>query len=159
MAEEMQKLKRPILPSRLAAVGTAAGNRITWQLGSELPKEVSLTRNGQKLETKLTPNQTTFIDRTALPGKHQYELVLNMPKSGKQTFIASCDTSVSKLDAYRSLDGVMLNWEAGGRYEGFKILRDGKVITDSLAGDARSFLDKQAPTKGKVPYCHRTDHR
>jgi len=152
MAAEMQKLSKPTLPSRLAAVGTPEGVRVTWQLGTETPSSVTLLRDGNEVDAKLSATQTTFIDATALPGKHSYELVLNMPASGKRRLAAVCDTSVAELKAYRSMEGVMLNWEARGRYDGFQILRDGRVIADGIAGDMRSYLDKQAPSKGMVRY-------
>jgi hypothetical protein len=152
MAAEIQRLSKPTLPSRLAAVGTPEGVRVTWQLGTETPSSVTLLRNGTEVEAKLSATQTTFVDAAALPGKHSYELALNMPTSGKRKFAAVCDTSVAELKAYRSMEGVMLCWEARGRYDGFQILRDGKVIADGFAGDMRSYLDKQAPSKGKVRY-------
>ncbi|MEM7394617.1 MAG: hypothetical protein AAF492_19960, partial [Verrucomicrobiota bacterium] len=65
---------------------------------------------------------------------------------------AVCDTSVEELKAYRGTDGVMLSWKAGGRYEGFRLLREGRVIAEAIAGDARSYEDKQAPAKGLVRY-------
>lgn len=152
MAAEMQTLDRPAMPSRLAAVGVSEGVRLTWQLGSEIPTSIALLRNGDKLEAELSATQTSFIDATALPGEHRYELVLNMPSSEKRTLGAVCDTSVSNLEAYRGLEGVVLSWEARGRYEGFRIQREGKVIADGVAGDLRGFVDKQAPAKGTVRY-------
>jgi hypothetical protein len=152
MAAEMQKLSKPTLPSRVAAVGTPEGVRLTWQLGTEEPSTVTLLRDGEEMEANLSATQTTFVDATALPGKRSYELVVKMPTSGKRTFAAACDTSVAKVKAYRSMEGVMLSWEARGRYDGFQILRDGQVIADGIAGDMRSYLDKQAPAKGKVRY-------
>lgn len=152
MAAEMQTLDKPALPSRLAAVGTPEGVRLTWQLGSEIPRNVTLSRNGKKLDADLPVTQTTLIDTTALPGKNRYQVVLNMPSSGERTLTAECDTSVSQLTAYRATEGVMLNWEARGRHEGFQVLRDGKVIADRVAGVKRSFLDKQAPARGRARY-------
>ena len=152
MAAEMQTIVGPTLPSRLAAVGTPEGVRLTWQLGTGTPSRVTLLRNGRELEANLSPTQTTFVDAMALPGKHSYELVLHMPASGKQKFVAVCDTSVAELKAYRSTTGVMLRWEARGRYDGFQILRGGKVIANGMAGDMRQYLDKSAPLKGKILY-------
>ncbi|MEM7392770.1 MAG: sialate O-acetylesterase, partial [Verrucomicrobiota bacterium] len=77
MAEEMQTLLKPRFPSRLAAVGTPQGVRLTWQLGRVSPTSIAVLRNGEKVGAKLSPIRTTFIDTTALPGKHRYELVLN----------------------------------------------------------------------------------
>jgi hypothetical protein len=151
MAGEMPKLKRPAQPSRFRAFGTGEGVQLQWQLGTEKPKSVELLRNGKSVGAKLAPTQTVFTDAAALPGANSYELVLDMP-SGKQTFTASCDTSVTGLNGYRSLAGVMLNWAARGKYEGFRISRDGKVIADAVADDVRSFEDKAAPAKGKVRY-------
>ena len=65
---------------------------------------------------------------------------------------AVCDTSVAELKAYRSMEGVMLGWEAKGRYRGFKILRDGRVIADDVSGNVRRYLDKHAAAEGKVRY-------
>ena len=79
-------------------------------------------------------------------------LLLNMSSSERRKLNAVSDTSVAELDAYRSMEGVMLSWEARGRYDGFRILRDGKIITDAIAGDKRRYLDKQAPANGKVRY-------
>lgn len=151
MAAEMPKLNKPSVPSRLVAHGCEAGVRLNWQLGAEKPKSIEILHNGKSLGVKLTPIQTTFVDTAALPGANSYELVLNLP-SGKQRLSASCDTSATGLKGYRSLEGVMLNWEARGKYAGFRISRDGNVISDGIASDARSFHDTQAPAKGKVTY-------
>jgi hypothetical protein len=151
MAAEMLKLDEPKLPSHLVAHGTDEGVRLNWQLGSEKPNSIEILRSGKKLDVTLAPTQTEYIDAAALPGANSYELVLNLP-SGKQTLSFACDTSVTELNAYRSLDGVMLSWEAEGKYEGFRISRDGEVIADGIAGDVRSHEDKQAPAKGKVTY-------
>jgi hypothetical protein len=83
--------------------------------------------------------------------------VIKLP-SGEKKFSASCDTSVTRLTAYRSLEGVMLQWEARGKYEGFRISRAGEVIAADLPGKARSFEDKQAPAKGKVTYAIQPTH-
>ena len=152
MAAEMQTLSKPTLPSRLVAVGTPGGVRLTWQLGIETPSSVALLRDGKEMEANLSPTQTAFVDATALPGKHSYELVLNLPDSRKRKLASVGDTSVAQLKAYRSMEGVMLSWEARGRYDGFQILRDGQVIADGIAGDMRSYQDKQALAKGKVRY-------
>ena len=151
MAAEMAKLNQPTQPARMIAHGSSQGVQLNWQLGSEKPDRIEITRNGKSLGTKLSPTQTTFTDNTALPGLNHYELTLDLP-SGKQRLSASCDTSVTELDGYRSLEGVMLHWQARGKYEGFRLSRDGKVISDSIAPDARSFYDKGAPTTGKVTY-------
>ena len=152
MAWEMQKLSKPDLPSRFAAVATSGGIRLTWQLGSEIPKRVTLERNGKELEEHIPTAGSTYVDAMALPGKHCYALVLEMPSSGKLQFNAECDTSVGSLNAYRGTEGVMLHWEARGKYDGFRILRDGKVIKEGISGDDRDFQDKQAPMKGQVRY-------
>jgi len=151
IAWEMQKLEEPKLPARLAASAKAEGVRLNWQLGSETPESVALRRNGKRLDAKLKPTQTEFIDTGALPGLNEYELIVAMP-SGEEKLSASCDTSPTDLTGYRSLDGVVLNWEARGKYEGFILKRDGKVIADDIAADARSFQDTEAPEKGKVSY-------
>lgn len=152
MAAEMKTLSKPTKPSRLVALGSPEGIELTWQLGSDSPEAMTLLRNGKKLEAQLSSTQTTFVDTTVLPGKHTYELVLQMPSAGKMKLKAGCDTSVSETNAYRSLEGVMLSWNARGKYEGFQVLRDGKVIAEKLAGHIRSHLDKGAPAKGKVNY-------
>ena len=116
------------MPSRLAAVGTPEGVRLTWQLGTEAPSSVTLLRDGKEMEAILTTKQTIFIDARALPGKHSYALLLNMSSSVKRKLSAVCDTSVAEVKAYRSTEGVMIGWEARGRYDGFQILRDGEEI-------------------------------
>jgi hypothetical protein len=151
MAAEMHKLEKPRLPSRMAAHGSADGVVLNWQLGSEKPKGIEILRNGNSLGAALKPDQTTYTDTAALPGANSYELVLDLP-SAKQKLSASCDTSATGLKGYRSLQGVVLSWEARGKYDGFRITRDGKVIADDLAGDTRGFEDKTAPDKGKVSY-------
>ncbi|MDA7888615.1 sialate O-acetylesterase [Akkermansiaceae bacterium] len=151
MAAEMRKLDKPAMPSRFTARGSDEGVQLNWQLGSERPKSIEIFRNGNSLGGTLSPTQTTYLDTTALPGTNIYELVLNLP-AGKQNLNTASDTSVTKITAYRGLDGVMLSWEAQGKYEGFRITRDGKVIADALAADARRFEDKQTPGKGKVTY-------
>lgn len=151
MAAEMRKLTRPRSPSRLRAHGSEQGVRLLWQLGTETPEDIEILRNGESVGARLSPTQTTFTDPAALPGANRYELILNMP-TGKVKFTASCDTSPSSLEGHRSLDGVMLSWKARGNYEGFRILRDGKVIADAVSADARSFEDKDAPASGKLTY-------
>ncbi len=151
MAKEMANLNKPKSPSRLVAHGSEKGVALNWQLGTEKPKSVEILRNGEKLDTQLSPTQATYVDTSALPGVNSYELILDMP-SGKVKFNASCDISVTNLTAYRSVNGVMLSWKARGKYDGFSISRDGKVIADKVAADARSFEDQSAPAKGKVTY-------
>jgi hypothetical protein len=152
MADEMRKLVEPALPARLAAYGSPVGVQLTWQLGTEPAKSIKLLRNGTEIDAKLAATHTTFVDTTALPGKTSYELIIEMQSSPVQTFRAACDTSISELTAYRGMSGVMLSWQAKGRYDAFRISRDGKVIADPIAGAHRSYLDEQAPPKGKVSY-------
>jgi alpha-galactosidase len=151
MAAEMRKLKRPKSPARFRAYGSEQGVQLLWQLGTEKPEGIEILRNGKSVGAKLSPTQTAFTDTAALPGANSYELILDMP-SGKVKFNASCDTSATNLDGYRSLDGVMLSWITRGKYDAFRILRDGKVIADAVPADARSFEDKAAPAKGMVTY-------
>jgi hypothetical protein len=151
MAGEMPKLKRPATPSRFRAHGCGEGVQLLWQLGTEKPRNVEVLRNGKRLGARIPVTQSAFVDTSAAPGANRYELILDMP-SGKVTLVASCDTSATGLSACRSLAGVMLTWQAHGKYEGFRIKRDGKVIADALAADARSFEDRDAPAKGKVTY-------
>jgi len=151
MAAEMQALKQPESPARFRAHGSEKGVQLLWQLGTEKPKGIEILRNGKSIGAKLPPTQTAFVDTAALPGANSYELILDMP-SGKMKFSASCDSSPTNLTAYRSLEGVMLSWEARGKYDAFKISRDGKVIAGAVAADARSFEDKTAPAKGNVVY-------
>lgn len=151
MAAEMRKLKQPKSPARFRAYGGEQGVRLLWQIGTEKPKGVEILRNGERVDAELSPTQTVFIDSAALPGVNDYELILDMP-SGKVKFNATSDTSVTDPEGYRSLNGVTLNWKAHGKYDAFRISRDGKVIVDSVPADARSFEDKSAPSKGKVTY-------
>ena len=151
MAAEMRKLERPRSPARFRAHGGDQGVQLLWQLGTEQPEGVEILRNGENVGAKLSPTQTAFTDTAALPGANNYELVLDMP-SGEVKLDASCDTSATNLDGYRSLDGVMLRWKARGKYDAFRISRDGKVIADAVPASARSFEDKSAPTEGKVTY-------
>jgi hypothetical protein len=152
MAKEMQKLSKPTLPAKLLAVGTPQGIRLTWQLGTEMPSSIALQRNGKKIDAELSAKQTTFVDTTALPGEHSYDLVLDMPSAKQQKLSAACDTSIAQLSAYRNTKGVMLHWEARGKYDGFEIMREGKPISDNLSGDMREYLDEHAPKQGKVLY-------
>ena len=152
MATEMLKLKNPTLPSRLMTFGVDQGVQLNWQLGSEVPKSVKLLRNGKPMAVNLPASQTAFTDTTALPGKNSYELVLEMPTSPTQKLTGICDTSIPELRTFRSLEGVTLQWDPRGKFDGFKISRDGKDIAASLSGEARSYEDKQAPEKGLVKY-------
>ncbi len=151
MAAEMAKLDKPKLPSRLVAHGSEKGVVLNWQLGTEKPTAVEVLRDGKTLDAGIPSTQTTFTDTTALPGANSYEVILNLP-SGKQKLTAFCDTSATALTGYRSLNGVMLSWKARGKYDAFRITRDGHVIADALAADVRSFEDKTAPANGKVVY-------
>jgi alpha-galactosidase len=152
MAAQMTTLNAPKLPARLVAHGRAEGVQLTWQLGSEKPGRIEILRNGKSLSVTLPPTQTAYVDTTALPGANSYELLLDLPSSGRQKLSASCDTSVSELRAYRSLKGVTLNWKARGKYEGFRIERDGELIAASIPADVTRFEDKDAPAKSTVTY-------
>lgn len=151
MAMEMAKLDRPKAPSRLTASANEKGVVLNWQPGLEKPKSIALLRNGKKLDATLDPNQTLSLDTTALPGANRYELILDMP-SGERKLKGSCDSSATELTGYRSLNGVKLSWKARGKFDAFKVTRDGKVIANALAPDTRSFEDKDAPANGKVVY-------
>jgi len=152
LAAEMLKLDQPNqLPARFTASGTAKGVRLNWQLGSETPKRVEIMRNGKKLSATIDPTQIEFVDTDALPGKNDYQLAI-ATSSGKKTLSASSDTSIAALGGYPSVDGVMLNWEAKGNYEGFLITRGNQVIADNISADVRSFEDKDAPKEGKLVY-------
>lgn len=151
MAAEMLQLDKPELPARLIAHGCDKGVQLLWQLGRTKPEGIEILRNGKRMDVRLSPAQTAFVDEVADPGLNQYELLLTLP-SGEQKFRVSCDTSTTELTAYRSMQGVMLSWKARGKYEGFRISRDGTVIADGLAAHIRSFEDKDAPAKGKVNY-------
>jgi hypothetical protein len=151
MAREMLKLDKPKLPSRLVAIGHEDGVELTWQLGSEKPDRVELRRNATPLENQPKMSQTAFVDTTAQPGTNRYELVLHMP-SGKQVFNVASDTSVTDLTAYRGVEGVMLSWQARGKYEGFKITRDDQIVVEEVSGDLRSFEDTRAPASGTHTY-------
>lgn len=152
MAAEMRKLDRPKLPSRFVAYGSNDGVTLNWQLGSEKPKNIEILRNGKRLDVTISPTQTAYVDTTAHPGPNSYELAFDLPASGRQKLSAACDTSVTELSAYRSLKGVMLSWKARGKYDAFRLTRDGKVLANDIPGDARSFEDEQAPQTGKVNY-------
>lgn len=151
MAAEMPKLIKPKLPSRFRAFGSNKGVQLVWQLGTEEPTSIKILRNDKNIAAQLSPTQTTFTDTAALPGSNSYCLVIDLP-SGQQKFNTCCDTSVTKLSGYRSLEGVMLNWDARGIYKAFSVSRNGKVIADSLPGDARSFKDTGGQDNGKVTY-------
>ncbi|MFT5128430.1 MAG: hypothetical protein ACI8W8_002040, partial [Rhodothermales bacterium] len=152
IAWEMQKLKEPKLPSRLAAHGTPAGVQLTWQLGTETPKTVALLRNGKEIGAKLSAKLTTFVDTTASPGTNDYKLVIEMPDSPRQELIATGTTFVYDLEAARSVGGVTLTWKDKGKFANYKISRDGKTIEAKLAGDATSYEDKSAPQEGLLTY-------
>lgn len=151
MAAEMQKLKSPDEPARFRAYGSEEGVHLLWQLGTEKPRGIEILRNGESLGATLSPTQTVFTDTAALPGANRYELILDMPP-GQVKFEASCDTSATDLEGYRSLEGMMLSWKARGKYDAFRISRDGKVIADAVPADKRSFEDTDVPAKGPVTY-------
>ncbi len=152
MAGEMPKLNRPESPARFRVHGSEKGVQLLWQLGTDMPHKVVITRNGKPILPGPKPTQTSFVDTEALPGKNEYSIVFDMKNSENLSMTASVDTSATGLDGYRSLEGVMLNWDARGKYEAFRISRDGKVIADAVPADARSFEDKTAPAKGVVSY-------
>ena len=131
MAGEMPKLSRPKSPSRFRAHGSEKGVQLLWQLGTERVKSVEILRNGKSLGAKVAGHQSAFVDTSALPGANNYELILDMP-SGKVSLKASCDTSVTHIEGYRSIDGVTLSWKTRGKYDAFQISRDDKVIAKSV---------------------------
>lgn len=149
MAIEMPKLARPKRPSRFRAQGCDQGVRLDWQLGTETPGKVEILRNGDPLYARISPGRTTFIDDLGVAGENNYEVILTLP-SGVQKMSARCDTSATNLKGYRSLNGVMLSWKARGKYESFRIKRDGKIIANQIASGIRRFEDQAAPNKGKI---------
>ncbi len=66
--------------------------------------------------------------------------------------LTGCNHWNSSSLSYCSLGEAVLSWEARGKYDGFRISSDGKVIADDPAGDAHNFEDKTGPDKGKVGY-------
>jgi hypothetical protein len=151
MAAEMKKLEQPTSPSRLVAYGTSKGVQLTWQIGSEQPNKLDLLRNGKSLGVKFSGSETTYLDETALPGANQYELALTMPTSTLKLTTKS-DTSVTDLKAFRSTNGVTLSWQAKGKYTGFTLSRDGKVINDNISPDTRIYEDKTATQAKQINY-------
>lgn len=156
MAAEMQKLQTPTQPSRLVAYGTPEGVHLTWQFGTEAPKAIKLLRNGKDVEAKLSASQTMFVDTTAVPGENTYELVFDMSASPQHKLTVTSTTYVADLAVFRSVGGVTLTWNPRGKFSGYQISRDGKVIEANLSADATSYEDKQAPRDGLVTYAVQT---
>ena len=152
MADEMRKLVRPALPARLAAYGTLEGVQLIWQIGTETPKSVKLLRNGKNLDARLSATQTMFLDTTALPGENTYELVVDMPDSPVQKLTSTSKTFVTDLAAVRSVGGVTLTWTPNGKFDGYKVVREGKVIEGNLPAGVTTYEDKEAPKQGLVTY-------
>lgn len=152
MAAEMKKISRPTLPSRLTAYGSTAGVHLTWQFGTEAPKAIRLMRNGKDFGAKLSATQTAFVDSTAVPGENTYELILDMSTSPQQKLMVKSATYVDDLAVARSAAGVTLTWRPLGKFDGYSISRDGKVIEANLAADATAYEDKQAPREGILTY-------
>ena len=152
MAAEMKKLVKPKLPSRLRAYGTSAGVTLTWQLGTGAPKSATLLRNGKEFGAKLSATQTIFADTTAPPGTNEYELRIEMSKSPQQKLTTTGRTYVYGVEAARSVGGVTLSWKDKGRFANYKVLRNDQMIEASLAGDATSYEDKNAPEQGVITY-------
>jgi alpha-galactosidase len=152
MAQEMSKLTQPKRPSRLAAHGTPEGVRLTWQIGSVKPTAIKLMANGEELEARLPITQTTYTDRTALPGTNNFEILFALPNSEIHKLSAQSDTSIERLIAYKTTEGIVLNWTAKGRYAGFKIARDNQVLSTNIPLEARTYTDTNPPENGVLTY-------
>lgn len=109
-------------------------------------------RNGVEIAAAAPVSPATFIDTTALPGIHTYELTFAMPGDPCDPLTVTFNGSIRKLLAFRSPGGVGLTWENPMTYAGIEIRRDGDLLEANLPGTTTSFTDTAPPASGIVTY-------
>ncbi len=152
MGDAMADLSPGRCPSRLRASGVAGGIELTWQNGLETPSSVQVKRNGVEIAAAAPVSPASFIDTTALPGIHTYELTFTMPGDPCDPLTVTFNGSINKLLAFRSPGGVGLTWENPMTYAGIEIRRDEVLLEGNLPGTATSFTDTAPPASGIVTY-------
>ena len=75
-----------------------------------------------------------------------------MPGDPCDPLTVTHDSGITGLSAYRSQNGVMLNWTNNLGYAAIEVRRDGMVIEPALSGTATSYNDTAAPASGLVTY-------
>lgn len=151
MGNEMPQLNSPSCPSRLRAVGGSTGVRLTWQNGTNMPTSVQVLRNGVEIASAAPASPATYLDASALPGVHVYQLAFSMP-GGCGPLTVTNNSGITGLTAYRGTNGVTLTWRNNLSYAGIQIQRNGGTIQPSLSGSATSYEDTGAPASGVVTY-------
>jgi alpha-galactosidase len=152
MGDQMPLLTSPVTPSRLLARGGPGGITLTWQNGTETPTNVRILRDGVEIAASTPVFPTTFLDSTALPGVHNYQVEFTMPTTPAAPLTVTHDSAISGLSAHRSQTGVTLVWTNSITYSGIQIQRNGSIIEAALSGTATSYVDTAAPSTGTVTY-------
>jgi autotransporter-associated beta strand protein len=152
MGDAMSFLVKPPQPYRLRASGTSSGITLTWENGTETPSSVRILRNGVEIAAGLPATPTTYVDATAPPGVHDYQVEFTMPGDPVAPLNTTYDGSISGLQAFRAPGGVLLTWTNAMNYPAIEIRRDNVVVAAALSGDDTSWFDATAPGSGLVTY-------
>lgn len=152
MGDAMAGLSPGRGPSRLRAAGVASGIELTWQNGLETPTSVLVKRNGVEIAAAAPVSPVSFIDTTALPGIHTYELTFTMPGDPCDPLTLTFNGSINRLLAFRSPGGIGLSWENPMTYAGIEVRRDGELLEANLPGTATGYTDTAPPASGIITY-------
>ena len=152
MADAMATLAPGRCPSRIRVEGGTSGATVTWQNGTEIPTSVRILRSGSEVEAAASSNPATYLDSTVQPGMHTYELQFTMSGDPCDHLTVTFDGGITELEAFRSPDGVTLNWINNLNYTAIEVRRDGVLLDGALSGDAQSYTDSSPPSGGLVTY-------
>ena len=152
MADAMSILAPGRSPFRPRAVGAPSGVSLSWQNGTETPTSVRILRNGVEIAAAAPATPSSYLDTTALPGVHAYELQFTMPVTPCDPLTTSFNGGITGLTITPVPGGLTLNWTNNMGYTAIEIRRDGNVLEAALSGTATSYTDTSPPGTGTITY-------
>ena len=150
-ADAMSVLAPGRCPFRPRAEGGPAGVTVSWQNGTEIPTSVRILRDGSELAAAHPGDTPSFLDTTAVPGMHTYQLVFAMPGDPCDPLTLEFNGGITELTVDKQPAELVLHWRNNMSYPGIEVRRDGSLL-DTLPGTATSYTDSSPPGTGLVTY-------
>jgi hypothetical protein len=152
MADAMSMMTPGPNPFRLRATGEAGGVLLRWQNGTMVPTSVRILRNGDEIAA-VTPGKTaSYLDETAKPGTHKYELMFTMPDASREPLTMTFRGGITDLKLALRPGQNVLTWTNNMAYDSIRVSRNGIAIGAALPGTATTFTDITPPTSGLLSY-------
>ena len=152
MADAMSVLAPGRCPFRARAIAGTGGVTVSWQNGTEIPTSVRILRNGVEIAAAAPTTPSSYLDTTALPGAHAYELQFTMPVTPCDPLTTSFDGGITGLTITPGPNSLTLNWTNRMGYTAIEIRRNGTVLEAALSGTATSYTDTSPPNSGTITY-------